>query len=273
MLQKGEELYCGLFDSRILRKNQKCSEDRTVGCYEIELFHEKGGVSYVGNLPHPTARGMLLIAKPGQIRHSDFPVRCSFIRIMPKNEKNRDILSVLDALPTCTYIEEQTETDALLELFARLGAHAISGRSDGAETVHVNSIFLDILSSILRLCDRTDYDKMAPCVNRTVQNALGYIEEHFKESDCSLQRIADAAGLSPNYLHTVFKKATGRTPFAAVMAKRIEQAQRNIIIGEKSMLEIAFEAGFCSQSHFNKIFKAHTGMTPAAYRRAYFSRY
>jgi AraC-like DNA-binding protein len=63
------------------------------------------------------------------------------------------------------------------------------------------------------------------------------------------------------------------TPYAAVTAKRVEQAQRLIAAGDKSMLEIALELGFCSQSHFNKVFKKETGMTPALYRRSVLARY
>ncbi|MBP3397122.1 MAG: helix-turn-helix transcriptional regulator [Clostridia bacterium] len=55
--------------------------------------------------------------------------------------------------------------------------------------------------------------------------------------------------------------------------RRIEQARRLISAGDKSMLEIALELGFCSQSHFNKVFKKETGMTPAAYRRGMLERY
>jgi len=57
------------------------------------------------------------------------------------------------------------------------------------------------------------------------------------------------------------------TPFAYVLKKRIAHAQRFIMAGDKSMLEIALETGFCSQSHFNKAFRAATGTTPVQYRK------
>ena len=34
---------------------------------------------------------------------------------------------------------------------------------------------------------------------------------------------------------------------------------------ERSILEIAFDAGFPSKSTFNRVFKEETGMTPTAY--------
>jgi transcriptional regulator GlxA family with amidase domain len=39
------------------------------------------------------------------------------------------------------------------------------------------------------------------------------------------------------------------------------------------MSQIALETGFCSQSHFNKVFKEKTGQTPIAYRRALLEQY
>ena len=93
-----------------------------------------------------------------------------------------------------------------------------------------------------------------------------YINENYR-GDCSLKAIAAAVQISPNHLHVVFKRETGVTPFAYVLKKRIVHAQRLIVTGEMSMLEIALESGFCSQSHFNKAFRAATGVTPVQYRK------
>ncbi len=72
---------------------------------------------------------------------------------------------------------------------------------------------------------------------------------------------------SPNYLHAVFVHELGVTTYAAVTERRIRQAKHLIAAGELSMLEIALEVGFCSQSHFSRVFKAETGQSPTAYRR------
>ncbi len=267
MLQKGKDIQSGVFDSSILRRNQARSQNREVLCYEIELFHTDGGASHVDGARHPVRRGMLLCAKPGQIRHSDFPVRCSFIRVTPGDERNRETEELLAALPDCTYIEDTETIDSLLSLFSRLSAYCISSAADDLNTVRINALFLEILYRCMRLCKSSEKSSEAVPANRAIQDACEYISEHYCESDCSLQRIAAAVGLSPNYLHTLFKKSTGRTPYAYVTDLRIEQTRRLISAGEKSMLEIALETGFCSQSHFNKVFKAETGTTPAAYRK------
>lgn len=269
MLKIGEELYSGLFDSRILRKNQGVSPDRQVACYELELFHEAGGISYVSGVGYPIRRGMLLAAKPGQVRHTAFPTRCSFIRIWPVAGLDPAVAGLLATLPDVTYLGDGEAVEELRGLFARLGSYS-AAEPDAAREVRANGILLEILYRLLRLCGE-ERQEAAP-VEPVVQHALEYVSEHYKEA-CSLTEIAAALSLSPNYLHAVFKRATGMTPYAYVTLRRIEQARRLIAAGDKSMLEIALELGFCSQSHFNKVFKRETGMTPAAYRRGILAQY
>ena len=81
MLSPEKELSCGIFDSSLMRKKQTKSNPREVSSYELEIFLSDGGVSYMNNDVKDVRRGMLLCAKPGAIRRSDFPVRCGYIRI------------------------------------------------------------------------------------------------------------------------------------------------------------------------------------------------
>ena len=88
-----------------------------------------------------------------------------------------------------------------------------------------------------------------------------------RESGEDLAEIAEALHVSPSYLHATFKRSVGATPARIVTARRIDKAKRLIAAGEKSMLEIALEVGFCSQSHFNKVFLKECGITPATYKK------
>ena len=49
MLIAHENIYCGIFDSSIARKNISKSDKRTVGCFELEFFNASCGVSYINN--------------------------------------------------------------------------------------------------------------------------------------------------------------------------------------------------------------------------------
>ena len=60
-----------------------------------------------------------------------------------------------------------------------------------------------------------------------------------------------------------------RTTFAGyVRHVRIEFARRELAVSSSSLSDIAASAGFCDQSHFSRLFKQYTGVTPAEYRLA-----
>lgn len=272
MLLPRDELQCGVFDSTVLRGSKTVSPGRRVANFELELFHREGGISHVGEGTYPTKRGMLLCAKPGQIRYSEFPVRCSYIRIQP--QKDREIDALLAAAPDCLYLEEESDVEELMALFTKLCSLLIGGAPERevVNGVYSNAILLEILHRLARLWQGSVNVTDKTPIHRIAADAYEYINEHYAE-DCSLKTVAAALHVSPNYLHTVFLREVGVTPFAYVTDKRVRRAKRLIAAGEKPMLEIAMETGFCSQSHFNKVFKEATGYTPAVYRRRLLEQY
>lgn len=272
MLIPQTDIYCGVFNSSIMRKNESISLDRTVTCYELECFHEDSGVSYVDGVRYPVRRGMLLCAKPGQTRHSEFPVKCSFIRIFRSEALDPELVRILDTLPDCMYVGKEARIDDLLSLFSKLGAAFVSRTGSALSRVSVNGLFYEILYRIMKESDGESVTDALKKQNKIALEAYEYINEHYC-SDCSLKKLADVVKVSPNHLHSVFKQCIGVAPYRYVLEKRIEKAQKLILIGEKEMIEIALETGFCSQSHFNKIYKSITGETPTEYRRKMLERY
>ena len=118
MLKKREDMYCGVFDSSVMRTSKNKSQMRIVAQYEIELFHSEGGTSHVNGNDYPVRRGMLLCARPGDKRYSDFPVRCSFIRIVP--DTNDECERIINSLPEVIYLDNEKKTDELIALFTKL---------------------------------------------------------------------------------------------------------------------------------------------------------
>jgi two-component system response regulator YesN len=272
MLIRESELSAGIFDSSTLHKNAAQTQIRTVTRYELEIFHTDTGKSYMDGIARPARRGMLLCAKPGQVRYSDFPVRCSYIRIQPR--RNSELDRLLSAAPDCLYIEEESTVEELMGLFAKLCSVLIGAdpASESLNTLRANAILLDISYRLGRLWQGSGDVKAQTPIHRLTADTYEYLNEHYAE-DCSLKTVAAALHVSPNYLHSVFLREVGVTPFAYVTDKRVRRAKRLIAAGEKPMQEIALEVGFCSQSHFNKVFKEHTGETPASYRRRLLERY
>ncbi len=272
MLARETELACGIFDSAILRKNQTQTPPRTVTQYELEIFHADTGKSYIDAQVQSVRRGMLLFAKPGMVRRSVLPVRCGYIRLSPEAVEREGLVPLLDALPSCVYIDNDEKTDEMIALFSKLAVHMVDAPPDAVGDLRINAILLDILYRLHRISTRIPEPLRSGHASDMLFSAREYIDEHFTER-CSLRDIADAVNVSPNYLHTAFHRTFGETPYGYVTKKRIEKAKFLIMAGRHSMLEIAIETGFCSQSHFNKIFKAQTGITPRQFRVGFSDEY
>lgn len=268
MLRTEENIYCSVFDSNIVRHNKRNTSPRKVETYELELFHESTGVSHINGRAYPVRRGMLLCAKPGDIRHSELPVKCSFIRIAAIGS---DIEKLVDAFPPVVYIDDETKSETLFGLMEKLSNSFISKSHGDITQMRMNVLLLEILYRCMRIYEGTTDTWELP-TNRRVREAYEYINENFA-GDCSLEKIAASVHLTPNYLHTIFTQQVGMTPLAYVTHKRIERAKLQLMTGEKSIQEIALSLGFCSQSHFNRIFKSHCGITPAQYRESLIDRY
>ncbi|MHC0441874.1 chromate resistance protein ChrB domain-containing protein [Flavobacterium sp. 3-210] len=83
-----------------------------------------------------------------------------------------------------------------------------------------------------------------------------------------LKKISNELDLNPSYLSREFSKHFEDLNFGEYVRKlRIEKAISLISNSSHSLTEIAYMTGFSDQSHFTRIFKAHTGKNPSAYRK------
>ena len=85
------------------------------------------------------------------------------------------------------------------------------------------------------------------------------------QPSASLRQLAQAAGLSPYQLIRAFRAATGMTPHAFQLNAHVNRARSGLQAGT-ALAQLAHELGFADQSHFQRVFKAHTGITPGRYR-------
>lgn len=72
--------------------------------------------------------------------------------------------------------------------------------------------------------------------------------------------------MSKAYLIRIFRRTFDTTPLAYVNRRRMEKAQLQLLATDMSVKEIAYSLGFADSSYFSRLFRKHTGCTPAAYR-------
>jgi AraC family transcriptional regulator len=84
----------------------------------------------------------------------------------------------------------------------------------------------------------------------------------------SLKTLADEIGIHPSHLARAFRARHGCTMGEFVRRIRIQHARARLRQRGTDLAALAVELGFADQSHFGRVFKRCTGLTPAAYRRS-----
>lgn len=106
----------------------------------------------------------------------------------------------------------------------------------------------------------------APALGTAV---LGELIAHIEALDpgqLSLGTLAQQAGLGRYQLIRAFRAATGFTPHAYLLNARVNRGRQWLRDG-LALAEVAYRLGFADQSHFQRVFKAHVGVTPGQYRQ------
>ncbi|MGD0207423.1 MAG: helix-turn-helix domain-containing protein [Verrucomicrobiota bacterium] len=98
-----------------------------------------------------------------------------------------------------------------------------------------------------------------------IKRAKEYIYEHHTE-ELSLARAAKAVNMSTFYFCKMFKKVTDINFTDYLSRVRIEKAKNLLLNPNLRVSEIAFEVGFQSLTHFNRVFKKLLGQSPTEYR-------
>jgi AraC-like DNA-binding protein len=118
-------------------------------------------------------------------------------------------------------------------------------------------------------CDGVDGMRVAPRAaspgrTRTLGPVLDFLRQT-QAPDAALIDLARLAGMSRYQLIRAFRAATGMTPHAWQLNERVNLARERLRAGE-DIAQVAHGLGFADQAHFQRVFKAHTGVTPGRYR-------
>ncbi|MBD2701237.1 helix-turn-helix transcriptional regulator [Spirosoma sp. BT702] len=85
----------------------------------------------------------------------------------------------------------------------------------------------------------------------------------------TVQSIADALNVSPNYLSGLLKVLTGQSTQQHIHDKLIEKAKEKLSTTDLSVSEIAYTLGFEHSQSFSKLFKSKTTLSPLEFRQSF----
>jgi AraC-like DNA-binding protein len=99
-----------------------------------------------------------------------------------------------------------------------------------------------------------------------IARAFRFVELHYGQR-IGVPDMARHAGLERTYFSTVFRKSTGQTPAAYLLACRMAHAEDLLSGTDLSVKETAASVGYDDYFVFAKRFKKVHGCTPGAYRQ------
>ena len=99
-----------------------------------------------------------------------------------------------------------------------------------------------------------------------VERMARFISEHALE-EITVEHVARAVDLHPNYAMTIYKRAVGLTINQSIVRQRLDTAQSLLIATDMPVANVAFESGFGSLSRFYEAFTQRFGHRPGAFRR------
>jgi AraC-like DNA-binding protein len=96
------------------------------------------------------------------------------------------------------------------------------------------------------------------------ERAASYIDAHFAQA-LRLDELCAEARLSASYLIRAFKKRYGVAPHEYQTNRRIQFAKARLR-EQAPLAQVALEAGFADQAHFQRVFKRLAAVTPGQYQ-------
>jgi AraC family transcriptional regulator len=104
---------------------------------------------------------------------------------------------------------------------------------------------------------------LAPWQTRRVTELL---HEHL-DGELRLSTLASACGLSISHFARSFKISFGAPVHRYLISQRLERAKDLLLHSNKSLSDIALQAGFSDQAAFTRTFSVLVGTTPGRWRR------
>jgi len=144
-------------------------------------------------------------------------------------------------------------------------------RTVGQDNVYSEDLLRHLVNALIVIAARNIFvvkpEQLSPHADVRMLRILDYIQEHIRDPEhLKIVAIAERFGLSPTYLGSYFRKQCNESIQQYISSYRVRQIEHRLRFSDRRVHEIADEFGFADESHINKFFKRHTGLSLKAYR-------
>lgn len=140
------------------------------------------------------------------------------------------------------------------------------------EAMYQEDLIRHLVNAILVIAARNiamiQLEPLSNHADTKIISILNYIQEHIREPALlKIAVVANQFGMSSTYFGSYFRKHSGESFQSYLSAYKIRLLEHRLLFSEMRINEIVDEFGFADESHCNKFFKRHKGMSMSAFRK------
>jgi AraC-like DNA-binding protein len=245
--------------------------------YNIILCLKGGFECGIRNGHEPLKPGDVLVINPGEVhcnRYGYGPAEASGLTVhLTETSMSRLIDRMrlpIDLGHSSISFLEKVHDPALLSFGEELITE-LDGRKSGFEMV-AQALVVQLMVHLLRHCLHPVVQSPQRSLPRQLPSwqmvrALEYMNSRGKAS-FSLGELCSSVGTSATRFIQLFKNSVvdGMSPHSFYNHLVVHKARRLLLEPDLSIKAISYELGFQNESHFCKVFRACTGLTPGGFR-------
>lgn len=132
--------------------------------------------------------------------------------------------------------------------------------------LYTQTLLLELLINLNRYSSKAGNLTYPNPLHKKVSEIVKFINENYY-LDLSIELLAEKFSISTSYISKIFKEVTDTTIIQYVNNIRIKEAQKLLRNSTMNVTEISLEVGFNNLTHFGRVFKQKTNLSPLKYRQ------
>lgn len=231
----------------------------------VQRMERRSGQSVVKGTFRP---GAMIIIPAGSSSRWDIPKPVDVVQLYLPPATLERVAREADTATAADLLERTAHPDPVTSRLLVSAADGLEG--NGALDTLFRHQLIDLLATRILAAHTSSPTTMRPATGGLSPKVLLRAIERLRsdsDTDVSLDALASDAGLSRFHFCRAFKESTGLSPHAWLRQHRLKQAMNMLRDTDTSVVSVAAELGYASQTAFAAAFRRLTGETPTDWRR------
>ncbi|WP_103072010.1 AraC family transcriptional regulator [Aquimarina sediminis] len=275
-----ESFYANDFATHISNNKHIISHPHKHNFYLSVLFTKGTGIHEIDFESYHIKPGSVFLLRPGQTHFWKFTTKGEGYIFFHSKEfyeathqnKNLNIFPFFfsNQNSPCIYLNKKTM--GLVEpLFSAILKESYSKAILKKQKL-INLIDL-IYIELSRLIVQDNFEDLISSKNQSMKlyKFEQLVEEKYKTQKSAIAYAKDM-NLSVKHLNRICQKTIGKTTTDVILERVILEAKRLILYSDNNLTEIAWDLGYNDYSHFSKLFKQKSKISPSQFQKVYLKK-